>query len=113
MSSVTYKGAVYPWQCDHIGHMNVMWYVCKFDEANWNFFATLGLAPTYFAEQHRGMAAIQQNIAYKHELNRPRFFGPAVDPQPMAARFLGSPRRMVVGDRYPYPHHDKDNADDF
>ena len=22
MSSVTYKGAVYPWQCDHIGHMN-------------------------------------------------------------------------------------------
>jgi hypothetical protein len=25
MSSVTYKGAVYPWQCDHIGHMNVMW----------------------------------------------------------------------------------------
>ena len=68
MSSVTYKGAVYPWQCDHIGHMNVMWYVGKFDEANWNFFATLGLTPTYFAEQHRGMAAVQQNIAYKHEL---------------------------------------------
>ena len=68
MSSVTYKGAVYPWQCDHIGHMNVMWYVGKFDEANWNFFATLGLTPTYFAEQHRGMAAVQQNIASKHEL---------------------------------------------
>ena len=45
MSSVTYKGAVYPWQCDHIGHMNVMWYVGKFDEANWNFLATLGLTP--------------------------------------------------------------------
>jgi acyl-CoA thioester hydrolase len=68
MSSVTYKGAVYPWQCDHIGHMNVMWYVGKFDEANWNFFARLGLTPTYFAEQHRGMAAVQQNIAHKHEL---------------------------------------------
>ena len=58
MSWVTYKGAVYPWQCDHIGHMNVMWYVGKFDEANWNFLATLGLTPTYFAEQHRGMAAV-------------------------------------------------------
>ena len=57
MSSVTCKGAVYPWQCDHIGHMNVMWYG-KFDEANWNFFATLGLTPTYFHEQHRGMAAV-------------------------------------------------------
>lgn len=42
MSSVTYKGAVYPWQCDHIGHMNVMWYVGKFDEANWNFLLHLG-----------------------------------------------------------------------
>ena len=60
MSSVTYKGAVYPWQCDHIGHMNVMWYVGKFDEANWNFLATLGLTPTCFAEQHRAMAAVQR-----------------------------------------------------
>lgn len=30
---VTYVGTVYPWQCDHVGHMNVMWYVGKFDEA--------------------------------------------------------------------------------
>jgi acyl-CoA thioester hydrolase len=22
-SETTYRGAVYPWQCDHIGHMNV------------------------------------------------------------------------------------------
>jgi acyl-CoA thioester hydrolase len=48
--------------------MNVMWYVGKFDEANWNFLATLGLTPTYFAEQHRSMAAVQQNITYKNEL---------------------------------------------
>lgn len=32
----TYRGTVYPWQCDHVGHMNIMWYVGKFDEANWN-----------------------------------------------------------------------------
>ena len=31
----TYRGAVYPWHCDHMGHMNVMWYVGKFDEATW------------------------------------------------------------------------------
>src|SRR6185295_20168046 len=36
---LTYRGAVYPWHCDHMGHMNVMWYVGKFDEANWNLFA--------------------------------------------------------------------------
>lgn len=29
---ITYRGVVYPWQCDHMGHMNAMWYVGKFDE---------------------------------------------------------------------------------
>jgi acyl-CoA thioesterase FadM len=32
---------VYPWHCDHMGHMNVMWYVGKFDEATWIFFARI------------------------------------------------------------------------
>src|SRR6185312_905298 len=36
--------------------------------ANWNFFARLGLTPTYLREANRGMAAVQQNIAYKREL---------------------------------------------
>jgi acyl-CoA thioesterase FadM len=35
----TYRGVVYPWHCDHMGHMNVMWYVGKFDEATWPFKA--------------------------------------------------------------------------
>lgn len=65
---ITYRGCVYPWHCDHVGHMNVMWYVGKFDEATWNFFTELGLSPAYFREQHRGMAAVQQNITYKREL---------------------------------------------
>lgn len=65
---VTYRGAVYPWQCDHIGHMNVMWYVGKFDEATWNLFSELGLTPAYLREGRGGMAAVQQNITYKREL---------------------------------------------
>ncbi len=65
---VSYRGTVYPWQCDHAGHMNVMWYVGKFDEATWNLFAAIGLTPSYFREQHRGMAAVQQNIGYSREL---------------------------------------------
>ena len=28
---LTYRGGVYPWHCDHVSHMNVMWYVGKFD----------------------------------------------------------------------------------
>jgi acyl-CoA thioester hydrolase len=67
-AAATYRGTVYPWQCDHVGHMNIMWYVGKFDEANWNLFARLGLTPTYLRESGRGMAAVQQNIGYKREL---------------------------------------------
>jgi len=48
--------------------MNVMWYVGKFDEATWQFFATFGLTPSFLREQGRGMAAVQQNITYMREL---------------------------------------------
>jgi acyl-CoA thioester hydrolase len=65
---LTYRGTVYPWQCDHIGHMNVMWYVGKFDEATWHLFAQIGLTPSYLRDNDRGMAAVQQNISYKREL---------------------------------------------
>ena len=64
----TYRGAVYPWHCDHMGHMNVMWYVGKFDEATWNLFAHLGLTAAFLGDNQCGMAAVQQNITYKREL---------------------------------------------
>ena len=64
----TYRGTVYPWQCDHVGHMNIMWYVGKFDEANWNLFARIGLTPSYLRQSGRGMAAVQQTITYKREM---------------------------------------------
>ena len=65
---VTYRGTTYPWQADHIGHMNVMWYVGKFDEATWNLFAQIGVSAAFLRENARAMAAVQQNITYKHEL---------------------------------------------
>ncbi|HKE58175.1 MAG TPA: thioesterase family protein [Pyrinomonadaceae bacterium] len=65
---ITYRGMVYPWHCDHMNHMNVMWYVGKFDEATWNLFAMFGVTSSWLREQNRGMFAVQQNIAYKREL---------------------------------------------
>ena len=65
---LTYRGTVYPWHCDHVGHMNVMWYVGKFDEATWHFFNALGLTPSYLRTDSRGMAAVDQHISYIHEL---------------------------------------------
>jgi len=65
----TCRGTVYPWHCDHMGHMNVMWYVGKFDEGTWNLFAGFGITPAYLRENGRGMAAVQQDITYRRELN--------------------------------------------
>ena len=64
----TYRGAVYPWHCDHMGHMNVMWYVGKFDEATWHLFAAMGITPAYLRDNERAMAAVQQDLTYKREL---------------------------------------------
>ena len=65
---LTARGTVYPWQCDHMDHMNVMWYVGKFDEGTWQLFALLGLTPTFLREHDRGMAAVQQELSYQREL---------------------------------------------
>ncbi len=65
---ITYRGMVYPWHCDHTGHMNVMWYVGKFDEATWHLFASMGITPTYIRDNERGMVAVEQRISYKREL---------------------------------------------
>jgi len=65
---VTYRGAVYASHCDHIGHMNIVSYGAKFDEANWVFFCEIGLTPSYLRSPQFGMAGVQQNISYKKEL---------------------------------------------
>ena len=65
---ITYRGTVYPWHCDHMGHMNVMWYTGKMDEATWNFFSELGLGPGYLKANGRGMAALEIKTTYRAEL---------------------------------------------
>ncbi len=65
---LTYRGVVYPWHCDHMNHMNVMWYVGKFDEATWALFSLCSITPAYLRENNVGMAAVEQRISYKREL---------------------------------------------
>jgi acyl-CoA thioester hydrolase len=67
--NVTYRGTVYPSQCDHMGHMNVMWYVAKFDEASWQLASALGLTASRCKREGIGLAAVDQHIEYKRELH--------------------------------------------
>ena len=51
-----------------MGHLNVMFYVGKFDEATWHLMAAVGITPAYVRKTQTGMAGVQQNITYKREL---------------------------------------------
>ena len=64
----TYRGSIYPWECDQNGHLNVHRYVAKFDEATWLMFAYLGVDRKLRLEANRSMMGLSQNIVYKREL---------------------------------------------
>jgi acyl-CoA thioester hydrolase len=66
---LTARGTVYPWQCDHMSHMNVMWYTGRFDEATWQLLAALGFTASRFTADGSGMAAVEQHTEYKRELH--------------------------------------------
>jgi acyl-CoA thioester hydrolase len=68
MARLTYRGAVYPWQCDQMGHMNVMWYVGKMDEASHSLFASIGMTRAVMRESGCVLGALQQNISYTREV---------------------------------------------
>jgi acyl-CoA thioester hydrolase len=99
--TLTYRGVVYPWQLDHMGHMNVTFYMARFDEATWNLFAELGLTPTFFRENRRGMAAVQQEISYKRELyggDIVAVYSGVLEMKEKAVRFYHELRNMETGE---------------
>ena len=65
---LTYRGVVYPWQCDQMGHLNVAYYTAKFDEATWQMFGAIGITPEFIRRQQCGVAAVRQNLTYRREL---------------------------------------------
>ena len=64
----TYQGTVYPWNCDHMNHMNVRFYVDKFDQATWNLLSFLDFSSKYLKESKTGMVVLEQKIKYLKEV---------------------------------------------
>ena len=67
--TITHRGTIYPWQCDHIGHVNVMWYAGKFDEGSWQLLSRIGLTQSRLRKEGAAMAAVEQRTVYKRELH--------------------------------------------
>jgi acyl-CoA thioester hydrolase len=65
---ITFRGVVYPAQCDAMGHMNVQHYTAAFDQAMWHLVAQLGFRPSAVAEQRVGWADVRYLINFRREL---------------------------------------------
>lgn len=63
----TNRGVVAPSELDHMGHMNVQFYMARFGDATWHVFAALGMDNAYFRRENCGMAAVEQSIKYLAE----------------------------------------------
>ena len=63
----TFRGVVYPWHCDHQGHMNVMYYLGFFDQSYWHLFSMIGFTREYLDEQRKGFVGVKDTITYSKE----------------------------------------------
>ncbi len=66
--ALTHRGAVYPRHLDHMGHMNIQFYIAKFDAAVWHLFDRIGVTADDIREHNRGMAAVEMNVRYLKDL---------------------------------------------
>jgi acyl-CoA thioester hydrolase len=64
----TARGTVHAWQCDHMGHVNVRAYGERFEEACWQYYAMIGIAPSRLRAGEIHMAAVRQDTQYLSEL---------------------------------------------
>ena len=56
----TQRAVVFPWHCDHLGHMNVRWYAHFFDDAGWHLWSSIGIS--HVTLKARGVVTVVANI---------------------------------------------------
>lgn len=65
---ISFRGMVFPWECDSMGHLNNKHYLGLFDQAAWHVFLALGYRMEMAAREHVGLADVHQTIAFRREL---------------------------------------------
>lgn len=64
----TFRGRVAPQECDHLGHMNIQFYVARISDATAAINAALGITPSYVRARRRALVTVHQDISYLAEL---------------------------------------------
>ncbi len=68
MSLETYRAAVAPADCDHLGHMNVQHYFRAVSEGMFSLMAQVGLGPTEIRARRMSFAVVHAESDFKAEL---------------------------------------------
>ncbi len=67
-AKLTYRGVVYPWECDSMGHLTVRNYMGMFDDAYWHLLHEIGFDMDFINEKKIGWADVHHDIDYLREL---------------------------------------------
>lgn len=65
---ISFRGVVFPWDCDSMGHLNNKAYLGLFEQAVWHVFLALGYRPEMAEREQIGLADVHQTIAFHREL---------------------------------------------
>lgn len=64
----TYRATVTPEQCDHLGHMNVQFYIAAISEGAITLISRLGLSPTEIQQRQVAVAAARIESDFMQEV---------------------------------------------
>lgn len=65
---ISFRGVVFPWDCDAMGHLNNKHFLGLFDQAAWHVFLALGYREEMAVREQIGLADVHQAITYRREL---------------------------------------------
>lgn len=65
----THRAVVFPWHCDHIGHLNVRWYAHFFDDAGFHLWTRIGLTPAGLKKRGIVTVIASTKTDFQHEIN--------------------------------------------
>lgn len=64
----TYRGVVFPWEVDTVGHLTVAYYFERLEDATLNLLDAIGLGADYMARHRRGCVTVDCYVRYQQEL---------------------------------------------
>ena len=64
----TYRAVVFPWHCDHFGHMNVRWYAHHFDDAGFHLWTVIGCSQAFMRSCGAHVVVARTTTDFVHEM---------------------------------------------